>query len=219
MKKAVKNMILAAGAVILALSLSSCGKGGGDREISYDRDYVREKLTGDYSVTYKRTSYGYENAEETTYTTTTKTSGGLYYEFIDVDGQNRSTLFIKVGDGYVMCEGSAGGGFMLRNAPSAHKYTESEAEEHIGFKNSGYMTAYSAHEPMTTPVGDEEIAGRDCDKFEVEIPGQEGVDSFYIDKETGVCLKFTPGAEDKTSGFECADFRRVGVYLPPYTAE
>ena len=94
--------------------------------------------------------------------------------------------------------------------------TEADAKEMMEsyfLAISGYMTMYQAYEGMKMTKTSGTVAGRSCDKYSQKDAtiGAAVSYSFYIDKATGICLKWeVSGVSTEGSGsasFECLEFK------------
>jgi len=224
-----KKLIALSAALLLLFSLASCKKLidvnlGNGAEFKYDSEYVKQNLTGDYSITYKTVSYENGQASAPTYTTATRTSQGYYYETTDEDGYKQGILYILSGDKYLQCYGSPEEGFELpEETEYTYAYTKEEVETLGGWGVFGFMTYYSDWATMMSADGTETIAGRKCDKFKAgfSILGT-GIQNIYaVDQQTGVCMKYALAAsaqgEYGAFEFECTEFKTGGCSLPAYS--
>ena len=173
-------------------------------------DYVANHLPESFSITY-RVSQGKEDEfYEMSYT---RTPEGHYLNFMTLN-----TLYIKNGDTYdtyfVVDDNFQKLDFM---DPKSEKDVLSEMD--IVYKP---MSEYSTWSNLNKE-GDETVAGRSCERYKSSASAMGvaayGV-NFYIDKETGICLKYTidiaAGGSLSNMTFECTEFKTSGVSLPDY---
>lgn len=230
-----KRIFAAVLALILAFSLlTACGdsssdsdtnvNGGGDNNKSEDNnviggeafefgtDYINNNLKGDYHIIYDITTY--ENGETDSVTMEQiKTQDGYYFSS-DGDG----VLFIKNGAAYDMYVEYDGG-----YEKSGVSYTDDIVSAMmIGI--TGYMTTYAAFGSSLNKTGTQTVLGRDCVEYKFDyvypVYGYKFKYTYYIDKATGVCLKFLTEVEGEGEKigyeFECSTFETSGVKLPAY---
>ena len=85
-----------------------------------------------------------------------------------------------------------------------------------------YMTEYAGHGSSLQKSGSDTIAGRSCDKYTMDYthPSAKYKYTYYIDKATGVGLKFTmdltSAGEKMGYEYEATKFQTTGVTLPSY---
>jgi len=209
--------------VVLLFALTGCGKndntekpsnsnnsGSGD-VFEYGQEYINNNLK-DYWLEYTITSYENGNTDSATMEVR-KTEQGYYWA---VDGS--SMLFIKNGDKYDMYMESDG------SYVNSGVQQEKDAVEGMMSGITTYMMGYAGYSSELKKSGTEVIAGRTCDKYimEYSYPGYNYKYNYiyYIDKETGVGLKFTmdivSGSEKVGYEFEATKFETSGVTLPSY---
>ena len=210
----------------LIFTFTACGgmnsTGGGNTtdadnnsafEYGNGKDYITEHLKGDYSITYKYTVSG---SPESLVATSTRTSEGYYYNYGGMEA-----LFIKNGDKYDTYQGSAEDGFV--KVDFIDPVTQKELEDEMAFNLVfGFMNQYADNTSNMKKSGTATVADRDCDKYTFSYSGIGGAVkySYYIDKETGVCLKWNydaaAGGQTAALTFECTEFKTSGVSLPNY---
>ena len=231
-----KRLIVLLTTIFLTLSFASCGKSEDNIAsdlnslfpipqinetatpevpgFNYGSSYIDEHLKGDYSITYKITSSG---TGETTSAYDIKmmhTDAGYYISM----GEGRELLYIKAGDKYTMYMGDSKNGFVAYGEPT---YSEDDVKSQTQLF-LGYMTMYVDFKEQLKMSGTETIAGKSCDKylFDYDFLGSKLKYEYYIDKETGVCMKFyIEGSGAESAGqftFECTEFKTDGVTLPAY---
>jgi len=222
-----KKFITLSIALLLIFSLTACNlislDIGDGSDFKYNSEYVKENLTGDYSITYKSVTYGNGQIESTNYFKVISTDEGVYTEITDEDGYKSGYLFVRNGDNYILCEGSPEDGFTKpESLEYAYQVTKEQAEAYGGMGLNYFINYYSDMASLMKSDGTETIAGRKCDKFKagITILGA-GVQNFYsVDQQTGICMKFAlaASAQGESGGmeFECVEFLTSGVQLPAY---
>lgn len=188
---------------------------GGDA-FQYGSDYIAEKLKGDYSITYKYSVSGADGSDDAMTSKYIRTSDGYYMAYSGLE-----MLYIKDGDMYDTYMGSEAEGFTKMDFMDP--ISKEEVESNMGLVG-GFMSQYSAWDKSDMKRdGSETIAGRKCEKYTYSASafGSAVKYSYCIDKDTGVCLKYSfdvsaigQGAGSMT--FECTEFKTHGVSLPNY---
>ena len=225
-----KKIFAIAPVLVLALSLlTACGgggnnssgnsvnKNGGGEKFEYGQDYIAQNLKGDYSITYKYSISGQDDL----IMTHTKTSAGYYYNYMGMEG-----LFVKNGDKYDTYQGSAETGFT--KVDFMDPLTEEEVKNDSMYSLvygmiDGFMIQYGNDTSGMKKDGTATVAGRNCEKYTFQIAGMGAAYkySYYIDKATGVCLKWdydvAAGGQAASMTFECTEFKTSGVTLPSYS--
>ena len=179
-------------------------------------NYIKEHLTGDYSLTYLVTVNAPEETKEFNYIQM-RTEEGYFLNYMDQD-----VLFIKNGDMYDCYYRNVSKGY--EKADFLEQMTEEEVEKMLWSRTQAniihkhdmlVMSNYDAK-------GEDTIAGRKCDKFtenKVAVGAASGC-SVWIDQETGVCMKYDYGVAIKgVIGeviFECTEFKTGDVKLPEH---
>ena len=209
-------------ALILMLSLSlltACGgsgrnnggpSGNGDNNgeafgYGNGRDYIASHL-GDYSVTYQ---YSVGGAGVALVVTGIRTSEGYYYsisgmETLYIKNGNNYDKYFNYGTGYIQDDGS---------------FTQAQVESDMSLITE-FMTQYVGDISGMKKEGTATVAGRSCDKYSFSGAGVGAAMRYfyYIDKETGVCLKWdydaSVGGENFSVTFECTEFKTSGISLP-----
>ncbi len=71
-----------------------------------------------------------------------------------------------------------------------------------------YFSQYSIYSGLEMNRSSDTVAGRDCDKFvyKTAVLGAEATYTFFVDKETGMCLKWEATADALGAGMATADF-------------
>ncbi len=212
----------------ILFSLTACGFAGEDSlfdmegkndedvdaEFAYTEDYIDEHLKGDYSITYKMT-YNEKGVESTSYQVKMMHNSEGYFIYM---GEDSGMLYIKNGENYDLYIGDSTNGYEYLEGVS---YTEEEVKSYAQ-AFLGYMSAYSQFEDGLNKKGTETIAGRSCEKYSYEFTwlGSKLNYDYYIDKETGVCMKYyVEGSYQGEGGnyqYECTEFKTSGIVLPSY---
>jgi len=176
--------------------------------LPYTKDYIDQHLTGDFAVSYDSVTEGSGTAERYALT---RTAEGYYLEAVTT-----VMLYLKSGDGYD-CYMRLSDGKFQKVAPATQAQVDSSVAavtdmfvQHVG---QSWGLKYA---------GTETIAGRDCDKYAAEVPSGGGslTVAYWIDKATGVCLKYdyishSPG-ETQNLGFVALEFKTSNVTLPSH---
>jgi len=193
---------------------SAGGNNSGGDKFEFGEDFIKNNLKGSYHIIYDISTFdnGAENKITMEYI---QTDEGFYWS----DGSSDGMLFIKNGDKYDVYFGDGDGKFMSLGM----QYDKATAEAMM-FGLSGYMTAYGAYGSQMNKVGNKTFAGRDCIEYTYDITAPvynyKYKNSYYIDKETGVCLMVSmevQGAGQKVGyEFEATKFVTSGVSLPSY---
>ena len=188
---------------------SESGKTQEEFEYGNGKDYINMHLTGDYSITFRIYTSSSEEYSDLVFM---RTSEGYY-----IDTITNKVMYIKNGDTYDTYL-SGNDGFYLVD------FLEPKTEEEVEKTNSmvySYMTQYDGASGLNK-TGSETVAGRSCDVYKGGAVGfgmAIGA-SYYIDKETGVCMKFTYDVATEggmgSMTFECVEFKTSGVKLPAY---
>ena len=176
-------------------------------------DYIKSHLTGDYSITY---SYSTSETDELLKSVVTRTAEGYYMSMMGME-----RLFIKNGDTYDMYYPNGEEGF--KKVDFLDPITEEEIEKELyGMGSQNFMRQYDLASSDLEEEGTEMIAGRNCDKYsskEANVAFAYKY-TYWIDQETGVCMKFTfdMAAKNMFGGmsFECTEFKTSDVKLPEH---
>ena len=178
----------------------------------YGQNYVNNHL-GDYWVVYSITAY--EDGETDTFTMEQKrTSAGYYWNY-----EGEEMLFIKNGDNYDWYSKDSGGVF------KKYMTMDKASTEAVMSAFWIYALTYDAYGSSLTKSGSEAIIGRNCDKYiynySYPAAGYSFTYTYWIDKATGVCLKYSIAAQagGQKAGYEfvCSKFQTTGVTLPEYS--
>ena len=214
--------------VAAAFTLAACGGGGGKGdpyEYGDAKSYINTKLTGDYSITYKFGASENGQVSDSSYYKTVRTAQGFYFSAESDSASDLDTsgaLYIKDGNKYYS--------YTYSSSESKFKKYGDEAldaeyvEDSLVYLSSWFMAFYGIYgSDEMKPAGSEKVAGRTCNKYTYKygIPLIGSVQyNFSIDKETGVCMKFSykGKAMGDSAGitFECTEFLTSGVSLPAY---
>ncbi len=185
-----------------------------DGTFDYSDTYLADHLQGDYSITYRFTYYT-EGEDTLVQTITCARAGDGYYIKM---GEESTILYIKNGEKYDMYVGDPNGNLTKIEGMVA---TEEEVQA-ATLPFLGYMGAYAEYDDALHKSGDATVAGRSCEQYTYEgayLDTSARYD-YYIDKETGACLKFFMAVSDNnikgSYEFECTEFKTSGVSLPNY---
>jgi len=180
-------------------------------DFAYGQDYIDQHLKGDYLIAYTVTTYSDGDSDSTTIEIR-KTDKGYYYS---ADGSE--ILFIKNGDAFDMYSGSDGS--FMKIGVSYDKETVQSMMLGVA-----YMTSYASFATSLAKIGSGTIAGRACDKYEMDyshpLYDYKFKYTYFIDKATGVGLKFSvdaaSGGQKSGYEYEATKFQTSGVTLPNY---
>ena len=211
--------------LILAISVfAACGgnsnnkdKSGKDEKFEYGKDYIAQNLKGDYSITYKYSVAGQEDALVITHT---RTSAGVYMSYGGME-----MLYIKNGDKYDIYQGSSENGFVKVDFMDSVTQEEMESDALYSIAYSFlniFIHQYTDNISGLKKDGSATVAGRDCEKYTFQYSGFGAAVkyTYYIDKVTGVCMKWdydvAAAGQGGSMTFECIEFKTSGVTLPAY---
>jgi len=227
----IKIILLLLAAVIAAAALAACGElanladlanlgagSGADSDsdsgeaFAYGdgKDYIADKLKGDYSITYR--AYMSNDSDEFIEMTMIRTADGFYY-----GAYGTEVLYIK-NDGVYYTY------FLMDGAFTKIDFIDPMTEEQVQAVMGGvlgFMSEYGKVSGLKRD-GSETVAGRDCERYKYGAAALSTALGFIycIDKETGVCLKYVidvaAGGESASMTFECTEFKTSGVTLPAY---
>ena len=217
--KIFRKIILLSFSILLTLGLVACSINEEDNteELEINKQEVEEKLVelannGGYEITYK-----YESSEtETTSYATIGSNGGYswYYvgdkeEGIAFEKYNNLTLYYTLKNGNWVYQ-------------YAYQYDKDSSNYNMDLTKqfSMFLQAYEFSGSLKKAKTGK-VAGRECDVYTYSLAtkGQiisslTGVDakwSYYIDKKTGICLKFEVSGDDGSSqssaNFEVVEFK------------
>lgn len=171
------------GALILAMlcGLAACGYNIFDNDIV---DTVNTSVTipEQYSI-----SYEIQDATGVvrTMTKTVDADGNVYFAYGEVE-----KLFIKDGELYQLYQKNVNGEYQATGVQAAYNQTfvDSETADFLAFAEQSKKQFI----PGIESTGEKEMAGRTCYVYGVTLGNENnGVSySFYVDKETGICLGF-----------------------------
>lgn len=184
-----------------------------ESEFVYNPEYISDHLGNEYSIAYDITLY--ENSKESKKVTVLikKNESGYYFKMGDED----EIMYQKDGDAYAIClKDDETGSF---SKVEGMTMTEDTIKATAGMFLS-YMSYYQSYIDDLVSDGSATVCGRSCDKYIMNYSGL-GVSQnieYYIDKETGVCMKYSYdlGVSEDFSGFdfECVEFSLEDVELP-----
>ena len=193
-------------------SSSSSGKTDNESEFNIGQDEIKSRITGDFAITYTVYTSASDNSAGMTFI---RTSEGYYFDMKDY-----KYLYIKndeMDDMYDVYFPSDEGFFKV---DFLEPQPESAAASAFGALYD-LMTTHSGKRDLNKD-GDEIVAGRSCDRYKESAVGL-GVafgGTYYIDKETGACLKFQYDMAMEggmgSATFECTEYLTSGVKLPDY---
>lgn len=221
-KKFILIIALVLTAVFTAGFLTACGGddgSGGDFE--YGSEYIKNHLGTNYSITYKFTSF--VDGKESNYSQTNiRTSEGVYLSVSSDTGSSIiHYLWIKNPSGkYDYYTGNPTDGF----SKTSLEYTESEIDlQSTVFLE--YMSSYNVYKSGLKKDGTATVAGKSCEKYtyNYSYPGHGTYKfSYWIDKASGVCLKYAWDVVVSGEGsggytFECTEFKIGNAELPRYS--
>lgn len=187
-----------------------------DSDFFYNSEYITENLGTDYSVTYRFTYYEEESQTETLEISLARNENGCYVKTND----GTEFMYVKDGDGYAMCtkDEETGAFVKIPGITLTEDDVDTTAESVLT-----YMMFYSTYADDLNSDGSDTVCGRDCDKYVLNASewGTAANIEFYIDKATGVCLKYTvdvsSGEAEGGFDYECIAFSLEDVTLPEYT--
>jgi len=221
-----KQPLLALALVMMAVLLAGCGitingkplsqqtdSGGGSE---YGPDYVAQHLTGDYWITYRYSASGSgTGSSDAVDMTLARTSEGYYWKAFGDE-----ILYIKNGDTYdTYLRTTADAGFT--KFENSQPVTQAEMEDSFS-SFTAFMTQYGEAGSGMVKAGTETVAGRSTEKYtwNASLLGISIDYAYWIDQETGVCLKYDYSMSTKSEGagmtFECTEFKTSNVTLPAH---
>lgn len=195
---------------------TSIDNDSGDTLSGYGKDYIKNHLGNNYSITFT-VKTKVDNQTDTKTETMIVTEEGYYYisEANNINGQtNQENWFIRNSANEYDMWFRNSQGIIGRSSFGNTTCTEEDLQITLGMEFT-YMSMYdgTGMAQFMEKSGTDTIAGRECDKY---IYG--GTYPYLIDKETGVCLKFTMAT--LTGGgiteYEVANFTVGGASLPAY---
>ena len=226
MKKKVLILAIAVLTAFAILSLAACNLvqvTGGDASISDDynadttqRNVNNIRTTGGYRITYRLTTESSdESSENTNDTLTLAAKNDVYYvknsnvseQYVDLSNEEYASVYTKGEDGWT-----------LTIKAYDEDYTKADAKEAFTAFESYFIMYATLDEGLEKSSAT--VAGRACDKYSWGVSvnfivSASAKSECYIDKETGICLKWTANASasgigvDSGSGsanFECTEF-------------
>jgi len=185
----------------------------------YGNSFVKAKIGNNYKITYKYT-YTEEGDEYGFFEKTMiYTPIGLYTALNFSNDSYIYYLYVKNNSGtYDYYYGNPIDGFVL--SETAEQLTEEERELETFLE----MTYYNTSKSKLKKNGADMILGRNCEKYTYTIAayGVTVTKTYWIDKATGVCLKYTwtdsIKGQSETANFECTEFKIGGVELPGFAS-
>lgn len=188
---------------------------GSDEKFGYGTDFINNNLKGNYWVVYNISTHSNGDTDSAVMEQR-RTSEGYYYA---TDGGEEGMMFIANGDDYDLYMPNGDGLY----TKSGITYPKDTAESMM-YGISMYMSSYAGFGSELVKSGSATIAGRDCEKYTFDytypVYGYKYKYTYFIDKATGVCLKFDMelnGAGQKIGyEFECSKFETSNVKLPDY---
>lgn len=177
-----------------------------ENDFRYTKEYVEENMPEEYSATYISQMSG----EPETYSLTV-TKEGCYMVNYDIE-----SLYILNENGmYNNFHKESDGRF----TPITIEYdAETVKAWTVGVMNQ-FFTRYQAGPQDYSLAGTEKVAGTECEIYINRIAesldnlGEYG-DAFYIDPDTGICLKYVNGRHEYE--FECTEFKTENITLPEH---
>lgn len=234
MSKAIKKYISIIIATMLMFSLAACGekedkeedkttKASESTQIVYGEEYIKNHAPKEYKLSYKIsvTEEGSKTTEAPYTITIAKNSEGVYLKMADME-----QVFLKRDNGYEQfvydsntaewTSLSTLGGI---EADDSAYLTQEEVDD-LTTSFTTYFVYYTDFKDEMKYDGKEDYLGRKCEKYKYKggIPGYNAQYDILIDKETGICLKFSTtvkAAGDMASAnFETTEFVTSGIELP-----
>lgn len=177
-----------------------------ENDFRYTKEYVEENMPEEYSATYTSQMSG----EPETYSLTVAKEG-CYMVNHDIE-----SLYILNENGmYNSFHKESDGRF----TPITIEYdAETINAWTVGVMNQ-FFTRYQAGPQDYSLAGTEKVAGTECEIYINRIAesldnlGEYG-DAFYIDPDTGICLKYVNGRHEYE--FECTEFKTENITLPEH---
>lgn len=230
MVKSLKHSIAILLAVLLSLLLVACGdkteenenekeskKNTSKTEMVYSDEYLNKHMPKEYRISYKIVTSDGDSKDQTSTVTLSKSNKGI---LLNIDGAQQ--LFIKSDKGYKMYsyDEDAGTWTDMSTIYNEKGFLSEADVNNIVTVYTNYMGYYSALRDEMKYDGKEEICGRKCEKYKYKggIPGYNAKYDIYIDKETGVCLKYTIAVkaegEKANLNFEATEFVTEGIEIP-----
>ena len=242
MKKKLYVILTLCLVVVLAVAMTACknklGVTGGDASVAADYDYTRVQSNLDamrtgqgFLIRYKGTTTGTEASDNDEGTMAYGAKGGIYYVASDED----ETYYDMTNDAYIAVydknKDEEGNVYWTKDVNYYNAdYTKEQAQTEMNAQisaASAWMTYYgvNAMDGGMKKSG-ATVIGRSCDKYEwgVNMVVYKINYTCYIDKSTGICLKWTGGASavGASAGvnFECEEFNTNPTFtLPTVSAD
>jgi len=184
--------------------------GGGNTSFPYSKDYVAAHLDPNHSITYQRTNGSPTDPLVMTYI---HTADGGYYAS---DGKGNEHLFIKdsASGKYNAYEGTAATGFK-KTGQTVDQAAVDDGVRAVSQILTKYVNVQVGGGRSQVLQGTEVILGRDCEKWFEELDESSTL-TYWIDKETGVCLKWVSSL-DGAAQYVATEFKTgSGVTLPDH---
>ena len=207
--------------LLAAALLASCGgETGQAREISdYGIEYINKNLGGNYTLSFNEIR-ATNSGVVTTVRTYIVTDEG-FYRYITVNENNAENIYEEW---YVKNEVGMYTNYLRRNNGSVIKTENTLSKKSLtdfGGSFSAeemYMEAYNDFLNLPSlfkNAGEGVIANRNCDRFLYADTNE-----YYIDRETGICMKFAAGlADGLIIEFEVTEFMTGGAELPVFIVD
>ncbi len=203
--------------VILTVFLSSCSIFSVSEEskavdIYTDRAFETQLLSEDLPKEFK-ISYTVAMANAEAFFSVIKTQNGIL-----IASDAEEILLINAVDGYDVYL-KDGGKFLL--SPTSRPLATGYANEFLK-EFEGICLAHRKYENSLEKTITASVCGRECDVYVFEKNADDAYCKYeyYVDKETGICLKYTlDGKDAATQGkceFVCTEFETNGISLPQY---
>lgn len=184
----------------------------GNERCPYDREYINSHM-GDYRIVYTVKYYNVITAYSEHHKELVRTTEG-FYDGVPDAGSGK--LYLKNGEDYdaYTREFSGDGEYKWGTAvPMPGSLVDTLIE---------YQADLIAHTPYTSFLewdGDETVAGRECAKYSYTLSDEDRSEIFWIDKETGICLKSSQfltnnKGDEEGSEYEAIIFETRGITLP-----
>lgn len=168
----------------MLLGLSACGNNIFDNNIA-DEINTSVTIPNQYSISYK-----IEDATGVvrTMTKTVDADGNVYFSYDKIE-----QLFIKEGELYQLYQKDSNGEYKATDTQAAYNQTfvDSETSDFLEFAQQSKKQFI----PGIKSNGEQDVVGRTCYVYSVALGSEKnGISySFYVDKETGICLGFESG--------------------------
>lgn len=241
MKKKLYVILTLCLVVVLAVAMTACknklGTTDGDASVSADYDYTKVQTNLDamragqgFLIRYKGTTSGTEASDNDEGTMAYGAKGGIYYVASDED----ETYYDMTNDAYIAVYdknlGESGVYWTKEINYYNADYTKEQAQTEMNAQisaASAWMTYYGVNAlDGGMKKSGATVIGRSCDKYEwgVNMLMYKVNYACYIDKSTGICLKWTydasAGGASAGVNFECEEFNTNPTFtLPTVSAD